>query len=133
MAMALSLGRFARRKLTISSAGMPPVLVHRTATSQVEEIALSATPLGTLGTRYEQTTTDLAAGDTVLFLSDGFPELMNDAGQQLGYAATLDAFAEAAKGESADAVIESLATFAKRWHGDAPPNDDVTFVVVRVR
>lgn len=132
MAMALSLGRFARRSLTLSSAGMPPVLVHRKASSHVEELALAATPLGTLGTRYEQTTIDLAAGDTVLFLSDGFPELMNDAGQQLGYAAALDAFAEAAKEESASAVIESLATFAKRWHGDAPPNDDVTFVVVRV-
>jgi serine phosphatase RsbU (regulator of sigma subunit) len=132
MAMALSLGRFARRTLTLSSAGMPPVFMHRAASARVEEIALSATPLGTLGTSYEQTEVTLAAGDTVLFLSDGFPELMNDAGQQLGYAAALDAFAEAARGESATAVIESLATFAKRWHGDAPPNDDVTFVVVRV-
>ncbi|HEX6100894.1 MAG TPA: SpoIIE family protein phosphatase [Thermoanaerobaculia bacterium] len=132
MAMALSLGRFANRTLTLSSAGMPPVLVHRAAKGTVEEVALSATPLGTLGTTYEQTRVDLAAGDTVLFLSDGFPELMNDAGQQLGYAATLDAFAEAATRESAAAVIESLETFAKRWHGDAPPNDDVTFVVVRV-
>ncbi len=132
MAMALSLGSFDRRTLTLSSAGMPPVLVHRAAQSSVEELALSATPLGTLGTKYEQASIDLAAGDTVLFLSDGFPELMNDAGQQLGYAATLDAFAEAAKGESAAAVIESLSTFSKRWHGDAAPNDDVTFVVVRV-
>jgi serine phosphatase RsbU (regulator of sigma subunit) len=132
MAMALSLGSFDRRTLTLSSAGMPPALVHRAAQSSVEELALSATPLGTLGTKYEQASIDLAAGDTVLFLSDGFPELMNDAGQQLGYAATLDAFAEAAKGESAAAVIESLSTFSKRWHGDAAPNDDVTFVVVRV-
>ena len=74
----------------------------------------------------------LAPGDTVLFLSDGFPELMNDAGQQLGYAATLDVFAEAAKAPAAAEVIASLETFAKRWHGDTPPNDDVTFVVVRV-
>ncbi|HET8772758.1 MAG TPA: SpoIIE family protein phosphatase, partial [Thermoanaerobaculia bacterium] len=132
MAMALSLGSFDRRTLTLSSAGMPPVFLHRAAQASVEELALSATPLGTLGTKYEQVSTDLAAGDTVLFLSDGFPELMNDAGHQLGYAAALDAFAEAAKGESAAAVIESLATFSKRWHGDAPPNDDVTFVVVRV-
>ena len=132
MAMALSVGRFERRTLTLSSAGMPPVLVHRAAAATVEEIALSATPLGTLGTSYEQTDVLLAAGDTVLFLSDGFPELMNDAGQQLGYSAALDAFAEAAREESASAVIESLATFSRRWHGEAPPNDDVTFVVVRV-
>ena len=132
MAMALSLGRISRRRITLASAGMPPVLVHRAATGTVEEIALSATPLGTLGTSYEQTEAGLGEGDTVLFLSDGFPELMNDAGQQLGYAAALDAFAEAARGESASAVIESLATVSKRWHGDLPPNDDVTFVVVRI-
>ena len=132
MAMALSLGRLDRRKLTLSSAGMPPVLVHSAATSRVEEIALSATPLGTLGSAYEQIDVELASGDTVLFLSDGFPELMNDVHQQLGYSATLDAFGEAARGADANAVIESLVTFSSRWHGDAPPNDDVTFVVVRV-
>ena len=132
MAMALSLGRFERRTLTLSSAGMPPVLVHRAETSRVEEVALSATPLGTLGSTYEQLDVELAAGEAVLFLSDGFPELMNAAQQQLGYAATLDAFGEAARGADAQAVIDSLATFSARWHGDAPPNDDVTFVVVRV-
>lgn len=132
MAMALSLGVFRKRTLTLSSAGMPPVLVHRKAAGTVEEIALSATPLGTLGTKYEETRVDLASGDTVLFLTDGFPELMNDAGQQLGYGAALEAFAEAARGATAPEVIESLAAFAARWHGDTAPNDDVTFVVARV-
>jgi len=132
MAMALSLARIERGRLTLSSAGMPPALVHRAAAKTVEEIELSATPLGTLGSSYEEKSVDLASGDTVLFLSDGFPELMNDAGQQLGYAATLDAFAEAAQRETAAGVIEALEAFAARWHGDAPPNDDVTFVIVRL-
>jgi hypothetical protein len=29
-------------------------------------------------------------------------------------------------------VIAALSAQAQAWHGDAPPNDDVTFVVVRV-
>jgi len=132
MAMALTLARFDHRKLTLSSAGMPPVLVHRRATGGVEEIAQSATPLGTLGTDYRESSVDLASGDTVLFLTDGLPELMNDAGQQFGYAATIDAFAAAATGATANDVIAALAATARRWHGDGPPNDDVTFVVVRV-
>lgn len=132
MAMALSLARFENRTLTVTSAGMPPVLVHRAATEIVEEIALSATPLGTLGNEYEQTSVELASGDTVLFLSDGFPELMNDAGQQLGYVGATEVFATAASQESADGVIAELAEQARRWHGEAPPNDDVTFVVVRI-
>jgi serine phosphatase RsbU (regulator of sigma subunit) len=132
MAMALSLGLFEGKRLTLASAGMPPALVHRAASGSVEEIAHSATPLGTLGTEYSDTSVDLASGDTVLFLTDGFPELMNDAGQQLGYAATIDVFAEAAKAATANDVIAALAAAARRWHGDAPPNDDVTFVVVRL-
>jgi serine phosphatase RsbU (regulator of sigma subunit) len=133
MAMALSLAHFHRRTLTISSAGMPPVLVHRTATNVLEEIALAATPLGTFGSDYPERAVELERGDTVLFLTDGFPELMNDGGQQLGYSGAYEAFAAAARAGSADGVIAALETTARRWHGDAPPNDDVTFVVIKAR
>jgi serine phosphatase RsbU (regulator of sigma subunit) len=132
MAMALSLARFDARTLTVASAGMPPVFVHRAATDAVEEIALEATPLGTFGSDYPQTSVSLQPGDTVLFLTDGFPELMNDAAQQLGYTGALDAFASAAKAASAQDVIAALENVARQWHGEAPPNDDVTFVVVRI-
>jgi serine phosphatase RsbU (regulator of sigma subunit) len=131
MAMALSLARFDDAVLTLASAGMPPVLVHRAATQQIEEAGIAATPLGTLGVDYQQTAVSLAAGDTVLFLSDGFPELINEAGQQLGYTGALEAFGAAAREASADAVIGALATHVRRWRGDSAPNDDVTFVVVR--
>lgn len=132
MAMALALARFENHRLTIASAGMPPVLVHRAGGEAVEEVSLPATPLGTLRSEYPQTTIDLAAGDTVLFLSDGFPELLNHAGQQLGYTAALEAFATAAREATAERVIGALADVARKWHGETPPNDDVTFVVVRI-
>ena len=132
MAMALSLARFDRLNLTFASAGMPPVLVHRAAREVVDEIALEAMPLGTFGSTYPQAEVTLEHGDTVLFLTDGFPELQNAAGQQLGYPGALDAFALAARAATADDVIAALAESVRSWHGDAPPNDDVTFVVVRV-
>ena len=131
MAMALQLARFDNRRVTIASAGMPPAYLHRASTNAVEEVAHSATPLGTLGDTYNDITLDLAPGDTLLFMSDGFPELMNAAGQQLGYAAAADAFASAAKAANSDAVIAELSEVVRRWHGDQAPNDDVTFVVVR--
>jgi serine phosphatase RsbU (regulator of sigma subunit) len=112
---------------------MPPVLIHRAKSGSVDEIALEATPLGTLGTEYDQTEIAIDAGDTVLFMSDGFPELFNDAGVQVGYAGALDAFASAATAATAEAVVSQLTDVAHRWHGDLPPNDDVTFVAVRVR
>jgi len=133
MAMALLLARFDRNRLTVASAGMLPGYVHRARNGKIEEVARGATPLGTLGADYHDVSIDLNAGDTVLFMTDGFPELQNANGQQLGYAAAIDEFIAAAKGATADDVIASLAAAAKRWNGERPPNDDVTFVVVRAR
>ncbi len=132
MAMALLLARFENDRLTVASAGMLPGYVHR-QDGTIEEVARGATPLGTLGADYHDVSIDLTAGDTVLFMTDGFPELQNESGQQLGYAAAIDEFAQAAKGTTADDVIASLSAAAKRWNGERPPNDDVTFVVVRAK
>jgi serine phosphatase RsbU (regulator of sigma subunit) len=114
MAMALLLARFDRERLTVASAGMLPAYVHRARGGNIEEVARGATPLGTLGADYHDVVIDLTAGDTVLFMTDGFPELQNESGQQLGYGAAVEHFAAAASGER-------------------PPNDDVTFVVVRTK
>ena len=132
MSMALSLARIEGERLTIASAGMPPLLIHRAATSSVEEVAFSSTPLGTLGSEYAQREITLAEGDTALFMTDGFPELTNGFGQQLGYSAAAEAFANVAGGGAQD-VIDGMVAQAREWHGDHPPNDDITFVVVKVR
>jgi serine phosphatase RsbU (regulator of sigma subunit) len=131
MSMALALARLEPGRLTMSSAGMPPALLYRAASRRVEEIALSATPLGTIGSAYEEREVALAKGDTVLLMTDGFPELTNAAGQQLGYPAALEAFAAVADRE-VEGVIDGLVDAARAWHGDQPPNDDMTFVAVRV-
>jgi serine phosphatase RsbU (regulator of sigma subunit) len=131
MAMALSLARFDGKRLTVASAGMPPLLIHRAADGSVDEIVLGATPLGTLGTDYDQTDFAINEGDTILLMSDGFPELQSADGQQLGYLGATQEFASAATAPTAEDVIASLADAARRWHGDQPPNDDITFVVVR--
>jgi serine phosphatase RsbU (regulator of sigma subunit) len=131
MSMALSLARVTVNKLTVASAGMPPVLVHRAATSEIEELAIEATPLGTIGSTYDGAELALAKGDTILFMTDGLPELTNTSGAQLGYPATLDAFARVAS-RDVQGVISGLVDTARAWHGEQPPNDDMTFVVVRV-
>ena len=133
MAMALLVARFDRHRVTIASAGMPPAYVHRRKNGAVEEINIGATPLGTLGADYSDVVVQLETGDTILFMSDGLPELLNASGQQFGYPAAAQAFGEAARAEDVNGVIESLAAAVRRWHGDQLPNDDVTFVVVRAR
>ena len=132
MAMALSLARFEPSQVTVATAGMPPMLVHRAQSNHVEEISIPATPLGTIEVDYLERRVGVAPGDTILLMSDGFPELQSADGQQLGYPLAMQAFADAAAAAAdADAVIASLAAAVSRWHGDQPPNDDITFVVVR--
>ncbi|MCU1227813.1 MAG: Serine phosphatase RsbU, regulator of sigma subunit [Acidobacteria bacterium] len=133
MAMSLLVARFEPRKMTIAAAGMPPALVHRAKSNTIDELAFSATPLGTLGTEYQEQTASLEPGDTILLLTDGFPELLDGAGQQFGYTAVTETFAAAATAASAAEVIAQINGAVAAWHGEQPPNDDVTFVVVRAR
>jgi len=139
MAMALAVARLAGRTLTISSAGMPPALHFRRAKGEIEEIALAGMPLGARGDYpYAERRLELAPGDVVLLMSDGFPELPNSAGEPMGYERARARFgAAAADGEcGAEAIVAALERAAAEWSGDgaaaAPaPSDDVTFLVLR--
>jgi serine phosphatase RsbU (regulator of sigma subunit) len=133
MAMALLVSRFDKDRFTVASAGMPPVYVHRTASGEIEEVARGATPLGTLGADYADVSAPLHQGDTVFLMTDGFPELLNATGQQLGYSGAVDELRAAAGATTANGAIAHLTAAVERWHGNQPPNDDVTFVVVRMK
>jgi serine phosphatase RsbU (regulator of sigma subunit) len=134
MAMALALVRIQGRRMRVAGAGMPPVLLYRAAGGAVDEIATAGVPLGSLAdAAYDQQETGLGPGDVALLMSDGFPELTDAAGEPQGYARARDVFAAAATANSApEAVIAALTEAAHAWKGDAPPDDDMTFVVLRV-
>ncbi len=119
--------------LQVSSAGMPPVLIYRAATSRVEEIAVEGMPLGGLtGLAYQQQTTHLEAGDAVLLMSDGFPELPGEGGDLLGYPRAEAAFRECGD-QPARRIIASLLERIKMWNDGAALPDDATFVVLKLR
>lgn len=133
MAMALTLVRLAGSRLTLAAAGMPPVLLHRAATGSVEEVAVEGMPLGSFpGFAYRERTIEVAAGDTLLLMSDGLPELPDTAGEPLGYNGARALFERSLEAGAPAAIVERLmAAVAERTGGEAP-NDDVTFVVLRV-
>jgi len=134
-AMALALVRLlpteAGWRATLTSAGMPPVLLYRAATGVVEEIALPGMPLGgILGFPYQEVERTLEPGDTLLLMSDGFPEALNPDGHELGYGAAQEHFRAAAQ-DSAQEVVQALTAATEAWTAGAPLDDDVTFVVMR--
>jgi sigma-B regulation protein RsbU (phosphoserine phosphatase) len=132
MAMSLTLVRVEGETLTLAAAGMPPALLYRADTREVEEIALEGMPLGGLAYDYQEIQLRVASGDTLLLMSDGLPELQDEQGEPFGYPRVRQLFQELGVGTPED-VIAGLGDAARLWTGGKPPNDDVTFVAVRVR
>ncbi|MFN7942881.1 MAG: SpoIIE family protein phosphatase [Thermoanaerobaculia bacterium] len=131
MAMALAVARFDDRRVTFSSAAMPPLLHYRAASGETTELALAGTPLGTRAEYpYQEVRFELAPGDVLLLASDGFAELPSPAGEPLGYERARERFAQAARG-SAEECLAGLARAAREWSGDRAPSDDMTFLVLR--
>jgi len=131
--MALTLAKFEGSRLRLVTAGMPPTLIFRAATGRVDVIRLKGMPLGSfIDFPYREETLDLGPGDTVLFMSDGFPELFNAEGEMLGYDRAVEVFAEVAH-QTPEAIIAYLVDLGRSWTNGSPPDDDMTFVAIKVR
>lgn len=132
MAMGLCLARLEGGTLTVSSAGMPPILLYRAGTGRAEEVALAGMPLGGLAFEYEERRLQIAPGDVILMMTDGLPELTDLAGDPLGYPRVRSLF-ESLGAKAPDEVIAGLTAAAESWSGGQAPKDDITFVVIRIR
>jgi serine phosphatase RsbU (regulator of sigma subunit) len=131
--MALQMLRIKDRLLEVCAAGMPPLLIYRAARHCVEEIALKALPLGNLHDyAYRQKETKLTPGDTILLMSDGFPELFNEQGDIFDYDRVKTTFAEVAHRTPRE-IVEQFVGAGESWAGGAPQKDDMTFVVLKVK
>jgi serine phosphatase RsbU (regulator of sigma subunit) len=120
-------------KMTASSAGIPPIYIYRSETKSVEEILIKGMPLGgSASFPYKKRETNLSPGDTVLLMSDGFPELFNDKDEMLDYPRVKEIFKEAAE-SSVDEIVAHLFKAGERWSNGRPQDDDITFVVLKVK
>ncbi len=132
MAMGLCLVRLEGGTLTVSSAGMPPVLLHRAREGRAEEIALVGMPLGGLLSAYDERRLEIQPGDTLLLMTDGLPELTDPEGEPFGYVRVRETF-EGLGGKRPEDVIAGLTAAAEAWAGGQPAKDDITLVAIRVR
>lgn len=133
LAMALTLARYKSGELRVAAAGMPPVFVYRASSGTVEQNVLAGMPLGLMASfPYRETVLTVEAGDTVLLMSDGFPERQNRDGELLGYDRAAEIFAAAAN-RPAPAVVDHLRDETLAWADGHPTDDDLTFVVLKAR
>ena len=130
--MAMMLVRIRGNHLTATVAGMPPILIYRSKNQHLEEILIKGLPLGGVENfAYQQEKTTLEPGDTILLMSDGFPELFNKDNQILDYDRAKEIFKEVAV-QTPQEILDHLVETGKRWRGGQSQNDDITFVVLKV-
>jgi serine phosphatase RsbU (regulator of sigma subunit) len=131
--MAMTMVKVNGHRLRESIAGMPSVFIYRASTGEIEEIAMRALPLGgVMKYQYQQQELTLAADDVVVLMSDGLPERFNAQGEMLDYAQIRQALPALAH-QGSEAIIAELLRVGDEWGGGRPQDDDITFVVLKVK
>ncbi len=131
--MALTCVQITNNKIITTNAGMPPLFIYRKNSQTIEEIVISNMPLGAMkDVNYDVKEMKIERGDTLLLMSDGFAELKNDDKEIYGYKRARNSFEDAANKEPEE-IISYLREEGKSWTNNKEPDDDVTFVVIKVK
>ena len=133
MMMAFGMINIHENRIVISNAGIPPIYIYRKGKKIAEEVKLNGLPLGAMkNTNYEIYQSDLSKGDTILMLSDGFPELQNDNSDIYGYERVKSSF-EYVADKASNEIISNLKNEGLSWTNGKAPDDDITFVVLKLK
>ena len=119
-----------RRILTMANSGLPyPIRWSEGVCAQIE---LPGVPLGSFpGTTYDEVTLALHPGDVFVFYSDGVSEAMNDAGGEFTSERIIDVVNRSVH-QPAAKIVEALVAAVDEWRAGAPPNDDMTAMVLKI-
>lgn len=129
----ISLFRFKDYELEFTSAGMPPVIVYRAQTEQIETIVLKGMPLGHVENfPYEVKKIYLNPGDVLLICSDGLTELFNPQNEMIDLQLILDTIKSNANLTSKD-ILRSIIALIKSWSASIEPKDDITLILIKIK
>ncbi len=98
---------------------------------EVSRLRSTGLPLGLLGPgrSYEQVELVLESGDCLVLYSDGVPDALDESEEEFGDERLISVLA-AARGESADTVVERVFQAIDSFVGGAPQYDDITLLVL---
>ena len=131
--MALTCIQISNNKIVTTNAGMPPLFIYRNNSQIIEEVVINNMPLGSMkGIVYDIKEIKIERGDTLLLMSDGFAELRNENHEVFGYKRARNSFEESAT-KDPEEIITHLRAESRSWTNDKDPDDDVTFVVIKVK
>jgi sigma-B regulation protein RsbU (phosphoserine phosphatase) len=121
---------FKRKAVTLSNSGLPyPIRCEGDACGQIE---LPGVPLGSFpGITYDEVTLPLHPGDVFVFCTDGIFETVGDDGRDFGARRLCDVVRDA-KALPARAIVDAIFGAVSTFRGQAPQNDDMTAVAVKI-
>ena len=120
-------------KLSITSAGMPPVYYYNKESKEVDEIVIQGMPLGAMRNfSYKLIEKEVKTGDTILLLTDGLPEQMNTREEMFDYPRVKENFTLLAENDP-DEIITKLTAAGDNWMEGIVQADDISFVVIKVK
>lgn len=127
MSMTFACIELIKGKLHIVNAGHPHP-IHFSANEQPKTLPVSGNLLGqNVLSRFTSETFQLNIDDTILFFTDGLFENQNKNGQTLSRRSLFRSLSEK---RPANQMIDGILEYAQKVWGDAPPEDDVTFVAI---
>ena len=122
----------AANRLRFHSGGQGPIFHFQAATGSCVRYKPTSFPLGAmpLAAARPPVTLEMAPGDILVLLSDGFYERTNAAGEQFGEA-RVEALVAAHRGGRVTALMDAIVGAVRDFAGGAAQEDDMTAVLVR--
>lgn len=119
-------------RLSYSNAGHNRPMIHRPGVDGCIELDTEGLILGILpSVVYEECSTELHAGDTLLLYTDGIPEAMNSAGELLGNGKVCQQLATYST-LSTEQIADSFLELVKGYSQSDTLQDDVSMVIMKV-
>ncbi len=119
-----------RHRLICASAGHN-LAFHVSAHNGVRPLTTAGIPLGVVSpAEIEQIELTLAAGDVVLFYTDGVSDALNAANEEFGHE-RLAELLQAHRDASAEAIADAIVAAVRDFAGDVAQYDDFTLIVLK--
>lgn len=119
-----------RRIMVTASAGHCPTLLALCGSDEVQSLSPEGMPLGIMpDTSFSDQSVELKKDCRVLLYTDGLTEARNPEGELYGEE-RLKTWLRRAKGPTAEALCQELARELSNFQGNAPINDDQTFLIL---
>ena len=129
--MSLSVAKFDKNAVELSSAAMPPTYFFSSKSKEVEEVLVPNLPLGGLeNEKFDGIKKDFKPGDVMVMISDGLPELPNPSDDLLDYD-KIEACIKNNAEKSASEIKDALVFLSDDWANGVMNPDDITIVIIK--